>query len=210
MGQRWRNLFGVAAAAALTLVGTHGVEAAPATQQSSAVYRFDDMSEAGKASLKRNGSGVTMNIKTAIGGELDDFGTPLGVDWESGDATTVWFVVFNDPSQCIQASCGEVDVVDAFLGGDNLAKVGVHFGAGHVANGSKFNAAARLNVGDMSGVLFGVGLMDARAAEIHLVVRSHGPASTLTGQELAEALHSVDGGCDTNTCGDAQFAVFTP
>ncbi len=60
----------------------------------------------------------------------------------------------------------------------------------------------------MSGVLFGYGLMDSMAAEIHLVVRSHGPAANLSGQELSEALHSVDGGCTTNTCGDAQFAVF--
>ncbi len=207
MGQRRRHLFAVAAAAALTLVGTHGVEAAPATQQSSAVYQFDDMSEVGKASLKRNGSGVTMNIKTAIGGELDDFGVLQGVDWESGDATTVWFVVFNDPSGCVDG-CGGDDVEDAF--GDNRADVGVHFAAGHVANGSKFNAAGHLNEGDSSGLLFGLPLEDATTAEVHLVVRSHGPASTLTGQELAAALHSVDGGCGTNTCGDAQFAVFLP
>lgn len=206
MGHRRRHLFAVAAAAGLTMVGTHGVEAA-ATQQTSAVYKFDDMSEVGKASLKRNASGVTMNIKTAIGGELDELGVPQGVDWESGDATTVWFVVFNDPSGC-DGGCG-ADDVDAIFG-DNPADAGVHFAAGHVANGSKFTTAGHLNEGDESGLLFGSALEDATAAEIHLVVRSHGPASTLTGQELAEALHSVDGGCGANTCGDAQFAVFLP
>jgi hypothetical protein len=47
-------------------------------------------------------------------------------------------------------------------------------------------------------------------AEVHLVVRSHGPASNFTADQLVEALTTVDGGCDINTCGDAQDVIFLP
>ena len=188
----------IAAAIALGAVGTHAVEAAPADRQSSAVYEFQGMAEVGAASLTRTGSGVTMTIDTTISGELEDFGTPLGVDW--------------GPAGCI-GGCGEDDVLDAIFGG-NRAKVGVHYGAGHVAGGDGFAAAAHLQEGDMSGAVLGMGLMDAMSAEIHLVVRSHGPAASLTGSQLAAALHSLNGGCAAadmgpNVCGDSQFAVFT-
>ncbi len=199
----------VAGLVGLALTSAAPVDAA-AGKQHSTVYEFEDMDEVGHATLHRNASGVTMNIKTGVSGELFDFDTPLGVDWKVGDATTVWFVVFNDPGAC-EDGCGEDEVLAAIFG-NNFAKVGVHYGAGHVAGSSRFNASARLNEGDMSGVLFGMGLMDAMAAEVHLVVRSHGPASTLSGPELAAALHTVDGGCypdfGPNICGDSQFAVF--
>ena len=204
---RWLVL---AAAVGLGSAGAHVADAAPAVHQTSDVTEFVSLADVGSASLNRTPKGVRMNIETAVGGELEDFGTTLGVDWETGDATTVWFVVFNDPGGCVDG-CGEDDVLDFFFGA-NRAKVGVHFGTGHVAGDPTFSAAARLAEGDTKGMLFGMPLMDSQAAEIHLVVRSHGPAGALTGQQLAAALHSVDGGCapdnGPNTCGDSQFAVF--
>ncbi len=200
---------GVAVAVMSTaLFGAHVADAGGAAHQASGVYQFDDGSHVGHAALHRNGNGVTMNLWTTVGGELDDFGVLQGVDWERGDATTVWFIVFNDPDGCIDG-CGEDEVLDFFFGGDR-AMVGALRAAGHVAGGSNFNASGRLNEGDDTELLFGTPLIDAMTAEIHLVVRSHGPASNLSGAVLAEALHSVDGGCDINTCGDSQFAVFTP
>lgn len=193
---------------AMALAGSHAAEAGGAVHQDSGVYQFDDGSHAGHAALHRNGNGVTMNLWTTIGGELDDFGVLQGVDWESGDATTVWFIVFNDPDGCIDG-CGEDDVID-FFEGEDRAEVGALRAAGHVAGGSDFNASGRLNEGDATELLFGTPLIDAMTAEIHLVVRSHGPASNLHGAVLAAALHSVDGGCGINTCGDSQFAVFPP
>lgn len=84
--------------------------------------------------------------------------------------------------------------------------------SGHVAGGASFHAGAQLGEGDDGGTLFGLPLVDAMTAEIHTIVRSHGPAADLSGSELAAALHSVDGGCapefGPNACGDSQFAVF--
>lgn len=194
-------------AALLLVMGAVSAAAGGAVHQPSTVYQFDDMSAAGEARLTRTANGVSFRMRTAISGELTEFGALLGEDWESGDATTVWFVVFNFPDECI-GGCGEDEVIAAFLGFYNDAGVGLHYGTGHVAGGAWFNAAASLREWDTSGRLFGMPLRDAEGAEIHLVVRSHGPASTLSGSELNDALHSVDGGCATNTCGDPQFAVF--
>ncbi len=91
--------------------------------------------------------------------------------------------------------------------------VDVIFATGHVA-GSQWRAAAHLNEGDTSGSLlplFGldpIGLNNAMEAEIHLVVRSHGPATNFTPDELADAISSAFGGCATSICGDPQFARF--
>ena len=203
---RTRGLALALAALGLTMAGTQVATAGGAIHQETPVFQFDDGSTVGDATPTRNGHGVTMNISTTVGGELDDFGTLLGVDWTIGDATTVWFVVFNDPEGCIEG-CGEDDVLDAIFG-DNRADVGVHRAAGHVAGESDFDAGGRLKEGNVDELVVGEPLMDAMTAEIHLVVRSHG--SGLTGSELASALHSLNGGCITNTCGDAQAAVFTP
>lgn len=203
---RTRGLALVIAAVGLTMAGAQVAGAGGAIHQDTTVFQFDDGSTVGEASLARNAHGVTMNISTAVSGELDDFGIPLGVDWEVGDATTVWFVVFNDPDGCIDG-CGEDDVLDVFFG-DNRAAVGLHRAAGHVADDSTFDAGGRLAEDNLDEVVFGLPLMDATTAEIHLVVRSHG--SGLTGTELVSALHSVDGGCATNICGDSQAAVFLP
>ena len=106
-------------------------------------------------------------------------------------------------------------MLDALIFGDpNNVMVDVMFATGHIA-GSQWRAAAHLSEGDTSGSLrplfFGlepIGLIDAMTAEIHIIVRNHGPASNLTPDELADAISSALGGCGTNACGNSQFAVF--
>ena len=154
-----------------------------------------------------------MSMQSSVEGELVDlFAGPLGPHFMPGDAVTNWFVIFNKPGKCIVAfSCGETDVQIAMASGgaDNAPMIDAGFATGHVA-GSRWASGARLNVGDTSGMLLGVGLMDSMAAEIHVVVRSHGQASNLAPGEVAEAISSLMGGCGTNICGDPQFAVFPP
>jgi hypothetical protein len=200
--------------AVVLAIGAGTALASGAMHQTSDVYRFDDMSDVGDASLVRTNSGVSMTVKSSVEGELTDFGALLGEDFTPGDATTNWWIVFNNPGNCSSGVCGEDDVLDNLFGGDpNNVMVDVLFATGHVA-GSQWRAAARLNEGDTSGSilpLFGlgaVGLNNAMEAEIHLIVRSHGPATNLTPDELADAISSVGGGCGTNICGDPQFAVF--
>lgn len=183
--------------------------------QTADVLRFDNMADVGDAKLVRTESGVSMTIKSSVEGDILDLVSQefLGQLFTPGDATTNWFVVFNNPGNCV-GDCDDGDVLDALLFGDpNNVMVDVIFATGHIA-GSQWRAAAHLSEGDTSGSLrplFGlepIGLTDAMTAEIHIQVRSHGPASNLTPDELADAISSILGGCGTNLCGNSQFAVF--
>ncbi|MDX2378934.1 MAG: hypothetical protein QNM02_04160 [Acidimicrobiia bacterium] len=153
-------------------------------------------------------------MSTTVGGQLFILpdGIPLEVDWEVGDASTNWFVVFNNPDDCTDP-CGEDDVIaglpPAVDGGP--AGVSIHYAAGHVAGSLSWHSAGSLREGDTSGMLFGLPLQNAMTAEVHIVARSHGSMTTIPpGSERGYALNSVDGGCGTNTCGDAQAAIFPP
>lgn len=196
--------------------GAGGVE-----RQSVDVIRIADGGTEGSATLLRTNSGVHMRMITTVGGDMYDLpfngppGPSVGESWTVGDATTNWFVVFNHPENCTDGACGEDDVIagippvcECFDGGP--AGASVHYAAGHVANSGTWHSAGSLQEGDTSGMLFGLPLQDAMTAEVHIIARSHGPAANLVPGELGYALNSVDGGCETNTCGDAQAAIFNP
>jgi hypothetical protein len=195
--------------------GTAGTAlAAGSVRQTTDVFRFDNLADVGDATLVRTNSGVSMTIKSSIEGdtfEFPDFVNPVG-EFMPGDAVTNWFVVFNNPGNCSDGTCGEDDIIASVFGGDPLdVKVDALFATGHVT-GSKWRAAAHLNEGDVTHSIFPQhwGLIDAMAAEIHIIVKSHGAAANLLPGELAEAISTDLGGCITNVCGDPQFAVFMP
>lgn len=129
------------------------------------------------------------------------------------DAYTLWWVIFNQPDGCA-GDCDEDDVLDADgnLDPNPAADVSVLFADGRLAVGSTGAFAAQLAEGEQPGeVLTGSGLTNARGAEVHLVVRSHGPA---VDDLLDEQLSTFAGGCEIaggpNTCADVQFAVHQP
>lgn len=132
------------------------------------------------------------------------------------DAVTNWFVVFNRPQNCMVAgACTDQDVLAA-VGGSNPAMIDILWAAGHVVGGSRATFAGTLGVGDTSGSimpLFGqpaVGLVDPWGSEVHLIVRTHGPA--IPGL-IYEQTHTVNGGCDPVTeepCADLQAAIHPP
>ncbi|MBI3245111.1 MAG: hypothetical protein HYZ50_01245 [Deltaproteobacteria bacterium] len=68
-------------------------------------------------------------------------------------------------------------------------------------------------VGDTTGVVAGIGtgmgLLNAKKAEIHLVVRTHGLAST-DPAVLQLQLTTFNGGCPPNTCVNVQVAPHLP
>lgn len=185
-----------------------------AVKQTTDVIRIDGQPNDGTATLTRTNSGVSMTMSTTVGGQLFVLpdGIPLPVDWEVGDASTNWFVVFNHPDQCTDP-CGEDDVIAGLppVADGGPAGVGIHYAAGHVAGSPSWKSAGSLREGDTSGMLFGLPLQDAMTAVVHIVARSHGPMVAIPpGGDRGYALNSVDGGCDTNVCGDAQAAIFTP
>ena len=144
------------------------------------------------------------------------------------EAITVWWVVFNQPQNCSDQKCGENDVfnLDAdekpILNSDgsaplnmaaiDAAKISILRADGHVIDQSgDARYAAGLVKGDTSEAVIGPGLLDPIFAEIHLVLRSHGPAKA---GKLDDMLYSINGGCADKfpnpPCTDLQFVVFMP
>ncbi|MBT8273276.1 MAG: hypothetical protein KJO77_05690 [Bacteroidia bacterium] len=165
----------------------------------------------GTSTLHRNAHGITVNYKTS--GLIP------------GNAYTLWWVIWNNPGNCeVPYACNEPDFA-------NPVEVGVEvlYAAGHVvgANG-KGNFSARLNAGDNSGSindLFGLpaagGLLQGNTmeAEVHAVLRNHGPAvpglvneqinSYLGGCEIFLPLFAEDAD-DIGECNDIEFAIHPP
>ncbi|MEN8238466.1 MAG: hypothetical protein ABFR53_04595 [Actinomycetota bacterium] len=154
----------------------HGddLDGTAATHQSASVHAFPglpDLDPAGdanrSASLVRTDNGISWSMNT-------DSLTP-------GDVVTVWYVIFNHPGACGGSDavegprCGEADLfVDD-------ADVSVMWGAGTIVGGEGTAGwAGHLNIGELNSPhpAFdnGQGLDHPRGAEIHLVVRTHGPA----------------------------------
>jgi len=133
-------------------------------------------------------------------------------------AYTVWWVVFNDPSGCVDG-CGLDDVLAAVgpSANNNPADIGVFYMAGHyVGAHGVAGFGASLREGDASYcVPAGDGpfsalcnpLIDAETADIHLVVRDHGPIQA--GQFKAQ-VSSFTGGCSSYACANLQAAIFEP
>ncbi len=207
-----RKLIGVLTASVLaaTVLASPADAQRPDEQRVNVTEFNGETVNGARASLARTETGVNMKISTKVGGQLYDlFAGPLGAAWEKGDATTAWFVVFNNPGECTPNPgetvpiCGEDDVQDAAIAAQAnqtppAAGVGVHFATGHVAESRRWKATASLPEGDETGMVFGSALVDSMTAEVHVVVRSHGSAADLVGVEhtlLVEEGHlgTVDG-----------------
>lgn len=167
-----------------------------AVSQSSNVYDFGcnpcDV-VLGTSSLKRNNSGVTLNLHTS--------------DLSPGDAVTLWGIIFNNPDACSD-TCGEDDLLPFNEDADPDVMGSALRVAGHVVdNSGEGGFSGRIKIADTSEILFGPGLLYPQSAEIHAVVRTHGPA--IPGL-VNEQIHSYSGGCEINECVDFQFAIHLP
>ncbi|MDT8449370.1 MAG: hypothetical protein RQ847_04275 [Wenzhouxiangellaceae bacterium] len=183
----------------------------PAFVSISGLIRFADQSGiADSASvLTRNPLGVSFLLNTS--------------DLEPDHAYTVWWVIFNAPQLCTgeAGSCTEDDL---FNNPDVNASVVHATGAVSDFTGrARFSGRLFANGSAAGEVLFGPALVNPDA-EIHLVVRSHGPVGPLLDEGLLEeALSTFGGGCivrdeegdvipgtGPNECADVQFAMHRP
>ncbi|MEM9216520.1 MAG: hypothetical protein AAGD25_19500 [Cyanobacteria bacterium P01_F01_bin.150] len=116
---------------------------------------------------------------------------------------TVWVVAFNEPEACV-GDCGLDDLEIPEV------KASIFWATGEIIDNGEtglFSATVpELTLpGEFDQVLFGDGVIDSFGSEIHLVVRSHGPA--IPGLE-EEQITTFNGGCPPNECIDVQFSVF--
>jgi len=150
----------------------------------------------GTAALNRTAAGVTLTADTTL---LD-----------AGSAYTLWWIIFNNPAACDPAGCSDADF------GTAAVEASVMNATGRVAdtNGNATFSAflpvgyVHTNPSSLNGrQLFGPGLQNAAGAEIHVVIRCHGPWSG-----NIEQISTVAGDClnaaSPSGCFDAQAIVF--
>lgn len=199
----------VLAALAAALVALPVAFAASSARSTGDVLQFADGSQVmgATSTLVRTDQGAAFTIRTN--------------GLAAGDAVTVWWVVFNNPEFCTAGAggfrCGLGDLLP--FGGDPRVASSAFYAAGHVIGGSGqagFGGYTSTD-GPNGEVLWGPGLLSPRTADIHFVVRSHGPALAefLPGQiqSFGVACANVPpemGGGGPNTCMDVQFAIHEP
>lgn len=188
-------------------------DANPAKTTTASIVTFEGMEEKGSSTLTRTDGRISYDLST----------TGL----EPGTANTLWVVIFNRPEYC-DGDCDDADLANP----DVMADV-VFGGSGQVVGSSgEATFSGSRKVGDNSGSILGEwmdlpenGLMDPRGAEIHFVIRNHGPVIEGLEQEMISTFNAgcgpvaMEGAPDVpetlgtygdNTCVDTQFAVHQP
>ena len=125
---------------------------------------------------------------------------------------TLWWAIFNNPEFCATPACAPSDLNNPAVNGS------LQFGGAQVVGlNGRADFGGYLAVGDNTGFHLlpqfplmpnpAPGLVNPKGATIHLVIRTHGPASadpTILNQQLT----SFGGGCSVNPCSNIQAALF--
>jgi len=127
-------------------------------------------------------------------------------------AATNWVVIINDPGACAHSPCEEGDIFGSLPDNPTMATVCYLTGQSVQANG-RATFAGRFAEGTNFGCFFpfadpAMGLMDADAAEIHMVLQEHG-WSLKSGYGLEEQVAYFMGECNPD-CVDTQFTIHSP
>ncbi len=181
------------------------------------VIRFSDMEvvEGARAGLLREADGIRTRVHTA--------------ELAHRDVITLWWVIFNNPEACADGACGEADLFDGSDGPTGVEPSCLYADGSVVGGNGGARFHDRLSVGEPrdSCIDFFVdaveglegrdhGLTNPAGAEVHLVMRSHGPV--LPGM-VQEQRSTFAGGCqeflgagvdelEAGQCSDQQFVVF--
>ncbi len=202
---------------ALGLTATAGASGPPG-QQSTDLYTFADSEPVVDATARLVRGADSLHTRTDTR------------DLDHGHVVTLWWVIFNHPEKCAGDGCGEADLFDGPDGPTGVGPSCVYAEGSIVGGNGQARFIDRLAVGETrdSCIDFFVdavdglegedhGLTNPSGAEVHLVVRSHGPR--IPGQ-IDEQRGTFAGGCedfldpgathvlDPGECSDLQFAVF--
>ena len=197
-------------AGALAAYGSVSARSNAAVSDTVAVFDFQDHGGVivmnpqtrGTSDLVRTVDGLAMNIDT----------TDLAVG-----AYTIWWVIFNSPAGCSDGECGENDVLPPNVNPD--ADVSVLWATGGIVGPDRMgHFSGRLGVGVDGApgvVLWGDGVTNPIAAEVHIIVRYHGPASfddpAVLGLEITTVGESCSGDDTAGfPCYEPQAAIHLP
>jgi hypothetical protein len=194
-----------AALVAIGVLGSSGLLLA-ATSTHTKTIRFNEAQDVPGDSSTVKGSSVKLTrTSNSVSIRVNTTELPAG-------AYTNWWVVFNNPAACGADGCNSGDFGNADVeasvfwatgGVVDHSNVG-HFRA-HLAEGAPPSPTPGQH-------LFGPGLLDALAAEIHYIIRYHGP---VVESILIDQITTVWGGCvpgpapgpEPYPCYDPQAAV---
>jgi hypothetical protein len=165
------------------------------------VWWWDAAAPVGSSTIVRNDNGISSTYSASLSNSVAS---------ADGLAVTLWVVVFNDPGACATDPCTDSDLFDPDVMPDVL------YGAGNVVDDSEIASFGfHRKAGDNSGsiaTLFGMptdnngqpfGLKYPRSAEIHYVLRTHGPKDPMY---MPSQIHTYGGGC----VDFAPFGYFPP
>ena len=147
----------------------------------------------GAATLTRSENSATARIYSA--------------EVPKNSAFSIWWVVWNDPSLCVDGVCGDQDEDFGIVGNS------VFYAGGFVTGkDGTVNVSVHLEAGDLAegiDVLIpgGLELMNGFDAEIHVVLRTHG--RIVKGMADLQ-IGSFDGACDLRNCHDHMAVAFPP
>ena len=150
---------------------------------------------AGTSRIVRTDKGISGNISVHLENET---GSAKGL------AITLWLVIFNNPDYCATKPCSDGDLFnpgvmsDVINGGGNIvgaserATIGFHYKEGD-------NTGSIATLFNAFGIPFplnddgeGFGLIYPRDAEVHYVIRLHGPVNPAA---MPAQIQSYGGGC---------------
>lgn len=142
--------------------------------------------------------------------------SPLAAeDGGTKTAVTVWWVVFNQPENCASSPCSVDDLFVPEVEGSAFNATGALVDANRkvrLVTALYETGPDFADIGPFTSLIGGPGLVDLQGAEIHIVVRSHGPA--IEGQEDQQITLFLEPGCQDlggpNECVDIQFAIHQP
>lgn len=167
-----------------------------------------------KLVTRQDASGVFFDPQTTIDGSAARLQRSADAIWIKVNTTglpagayTVWAVTFNNPDACAlgAGNCGAGDLPPTSLAPDGSV---MWASGGIVEENGVGHFRAHIEEGMPPGqVLRGSGLNDAENAEVHIIVRYHGPVGSDAATALLQTT-TVAGGCGVFLCFEPQSARF--
>ncbi len=183
-----------------------GVNAA--SKDSTAVFDFQDHGAVIVMNPQTRGSSDLVRTVDNISMNIDTTDLPIG-------AYTVWWVIFNNPAGCSDGECGENDVLPPNV--NPAAEVSALWATGGIVGPDRSgHFSGRLGVGKDGApgvILWGDGVTNPMDAEVHLIVRYHGPTRWDDADILQSQIYSVAGACtpeSSNGGGTGDFSCYEP
>jgi len=150
----------------------------------------------GSAELQRAAMGLKLTVDTTM--------------LTAGNAYTLWWIIFNNPAACDPAGCSDADFGTAEVEASVLNATGRVVGADGNGTFNAFLPVGFMHTNTPSGNIrhaFGPGLQNVAGAEVHVVIRSHGPWSGNI-EQISSLMADCNTGAGPSGCFDAQAMKF--